>query len=85
MKMQDGTFALADYGEGINLNYMHQQNPGRLQYHIGVFEPAGTPYFMAPYVRKQWRHMVENNHHKNRKLKFDLYKADIFSLGITFY
>ena len=41
------TYQLADYGEGINLNY-EQKYTKKVDYMVGNWNIAGTPGYMGP-------------------------------------
>lgn len=86
MQMMDKTFALADYGEGINLNDIYKQSSDLDKSpHIGAFDPAGSKLFMAPKVYEQYVYWDNHDLTKSEKIICDIFKTDIFSLGITFW
>ena len=84
-----GVYVLTDYGEGENLNYKCNFIL-KTDFQIGDYRIKGTPTYMDP---KQFQIFRESKFHhdlwdfiqKNKATNLDLFKADIFSLGATFF
>ena len=62
---------------GINLNYESKVKDNDF-YQIDKWELAGTPPYMDPIIRDCLRDRVDEG-------KFDLFKADVYSLGLSLY
>lgn len=74
-------FVIGDYGEGINLTYQekYMQNEDFMVNNEEGWIAGGTALFLDPMIYKT---IQEKKSHMVKGL--DLFKADIFSLGLTF-
>ena len=85
--MSKDKFALADYGIGINLQYIAEyEKKDDDFFQVGNWYASGTPIFLDPILHKQWKFGVEHRSFIITKWDLiDLFKADIYSLGLTFF
>ena len=61
MKMSKDKFALADYGIGINLQYLEEyEKKDDDFFQVGNWYAAGTPEFLDPILHKQFRFAMKN-------------------------
>ncbi len=61
MKMSKDKFALADYGLGINLQYLEEyQKKDDDFFQVGNWPCAGTPPFMDPIFHKQYLFAIQH-------------------------
>ena len=87
MKISKDKYALADYGIGINLQYIEEYEKKEEDFfQVGNWYAAGTPPFMDPILMKQCKFAMEHQTEIIKKCdRIDLFKADIYSLGLTFF
>ena len=83
MRFDDLTYALADYGEGMNLSNLEQQD--KENFHVGHFEIRGTLPYLDPILKNKYLCSKEKPSIKKKSEKVDLFKTDIYSLGLTYY
>lgn len=81
LKQSDNYYVLSDYGEGINLNY-HENYLEKVDFSVNEegWIAAGTKLFSDPLIYKEVKERKNNGMVKG----LDLFKADIFSMGLTF-
>ena len=85
LKMSSGKFVLGDYGVGINLSGEESYNEDNYQYQIGEWRLTGTRPYLDPTLRKFYNLCRENPIHKHELVKINIFKSDIYSLGLTLY
>ncbi len=78
MKINDNSYKLADYGEGINLSF-NQKNFKSADFQKGNFFIQGTPSYLDPALFQAY----SDQQVIHEKVNIDIFKADIFSMGLT--
>ena len=82
MKLKSNNYVLADYGEGENLSY-ERAFAKDCFYQIGTWRIRGSVPYLDPHLISHYRKLEEG---ESAELDpYDLFKADIYSLGLSFY
>ena len=55
-----------------------------IQIQKGKFSLSGTPNYMSPILKSRFLYAEENNIQEIKLIDVDLFKSDIYSLGLTF-
>ena len=72
---------ISDYGEGINLN--DREKGEEVMYSCGEYDLAGTPSFMDPILYQSYLTYESSNKRIVPKAIVDLFKTDIYSMGLS--
>ena len=85
MKVDDLSWKLLDYGIGENIQVLadHSEQTD-VQIQKGKFTLSGTPNYMAPILKSRYLAARQNVLEDVKMIDIDLFKADVYSLGLTF-
>ena len=84
MLLKKDLFVLVDYGVGMNLSQKILHAKVGDKYQLGLFGIAGTKMFLDPILKKQYLEIRLDSEADYDYEMFDIFKADIYSLGLTF-
>ena len=84
MRRENGQWCLGDYGVGENLKVQFQHYDGIRSIQKGTFSVRGSPDYLSPKLKREFLKAINNPNKFIEYSEIDLFKADIFSLGLTF-
>ena len=84
MRRENGQWCLGDYGVGENLKIQFQHYDGIKSIQKGTFSIAGTPIYLSPKLKREYLEAINDPNEFIEYSEKDLFKSDIYSLGLTF-